>query len=85
MWFAGKGDLRLLLTYLLPVAPLMVLWDGLVSCLRSYTVGELRALIERIPGADGYDWTIDVARGNRAAPVTYVLGVPRRATKPSDG
>lgn len=68
---------RLLLTYLLPVVPLMVLWDGLVSCLRSYTVAELRALVERAPGADSYEWQIGVARGNGAAPITYLIGTPR--------
>lgn len=68
---------RLLLTYLLPAVPLMVLWDGIVSCLRSYTIAELHELVNRVPAADRYDWQIGVARSNGAAPITYLLGKPR--------
>ncbi|GJG88795.1 hypothetical protein tb265_39760 [Gemmatimonadetes bacterium T265] len=35
---------RLLLTYVLPLIPLVALVDGVVSCLRTYTPDELRAL-----------------------------------------
>lgn len=69
---------RLLLTYLLPVVPMMVLWDGLVSCLRSYTVAELRSLVEDIPETEGYDWQVGVARGGASpAGMTYLVGTPR--------
>lgn len=70
---------RLLLTYLLPAVPLMVLWDGLVSCLRSYTVAELRALAAAAPGSASYEWQIGVARGG-AAPIIYLIGLPRSPT-----
>src|SRR2546425_11759383 len=33
---------RLLWTYLIPLVPLVTLFDGLVSCLRTYSVQELR-------------------------------------------
>src|SRR5690554_1757789 len=36
---------RLLFTYLIPVVPLIVLWDGLVSCLRTYSVAEMKTLV----------------------------------------
>ncbi len=68
---------RLLLTYLVPAVPLMVLWDGLVSCLRSYSAGELRALVEGLPEAAAYDWQIGQVRGRGPLPVTYAIGVPR--------
>ena len=35
---------RLAFTYVVPVIPLLVFWDGLASCCRSYTVRELEAL-----------------------------------------
>ena len=63
---------RLLLTYLVPLIPLVVLWDGIVSCLRTYTPAELRALA---PALDDYQWTAgEVGKG--PVPVTYLIGVP---------
>lgn len=68
---------RLLLTYLVPVVPLMVLWDGLVSCMRSYTLAELRALVASIPEAGAYDWEAGELPARGPIPVTYLIGVPR--------
>jgi hypothetical protein len=51
---------RLLLTYLVPVIPLVVLWDGLVSCCRTRTPEELLALTTSFPQ---YDWQAGYARG----------------------
>lgn len=75
---------RLLLTYVLPIAPFVIFWDALVSSLRSYTVDELRALTEGLPegaGGDGsaagaYVWEAGQLR-HRGFPVTYLLGYPR--------
>jgi hypothetical protein len=44
---------RLFWTYLVPAVPAVVLFDGVVSCLRTYTPGELRALTRGLD-ADGY-------------------------------
>ena len=41
------------LTYLVPLLPLLVWWDGAISCLRVYSPDELRALVV---GLDDYDW-----------------------------
>ncbi|MCS6913923.1 MAG: hypothetical protein RMK29_07360 [Myxococcales bacterium] len=65
---------RLVLTYLLPVAPLVIFWDALVSSLRSYTVAELRALTEGLPGPP-YLWEVGQVR-HLGLPVTYLLGRP---------
>ncbi|KAF2154001.1 hypothetical protein K461DRAFT_292686 [Myriangium duriaei CBS 260.36] len=46
-WFWGEWG-RLLLTYVLPVLPVMHTWDGLVSCLRTRTFEEMRALIDGV-------------------------------------
>ena len=51
---------RLLLTYLVPVIPLVVLWDGLVSCCRTRTPEELLALTSSF---SQYDWQAGYARG----------------------
>ncbi len=68
---------RLLLTYLIPLVPLLILWDGLVSCLRSYTPDELRALVDAIPEASAYEWHIGTLRGRAPVPITYLISTPR--------
>ena len=51
----------------------MVLFDGMVSCLRTYTPDELRALAaESTP--DGYAWEAGEV-GDGPIPVTYLVGV----------
>jgi hypothetical protein len=64
---------RLLFTYLLPVVPLVVVWDGIVSCLRTYTAEELRAMVEAL-GETGYQWEIGEVAG-----VTFLIGRPLAA------
>ena len=66
---------RVLWTYLPPVLPLVGSFDGLVSCLRAYSVAELRELVR---GLDAYDWDIGTFR-NWRSPLrgTYLIGVPR--------
>jgi hypothetical protein len=67
---------RLLFTYVLPLVPLLILWDGLVSCLRTYTPAELMALAESVPGGDSYTWEAGEVKGSGPLPVTYLIGVP---------
>lgn len=66
---------RLVWTYLLPVVPAVAMWDGFVSCLRTYSVEELRGLVE---GADGdrYRWTIGQVGSRWTSRVTFAVGVP---------
>jgi hypothetical protein len=66
---------RLLLTYLIPVIPLVVLWDGLISCCRTRTPQELLALTTHFPQ---YDWQAGYARDRHSwlAPV-YLIGQPK--------
>lgn len=67
---------RLFWTYLLPVVPLGVFWDGLVSCLRTYTVAELKEMTASI-GARDYAWEVGRARvTGTLAQVTYLAGYP---------
>ena len=67
---------RLLWTYLPPVLPLVGLFDGVVSCLRTYSPTELRELLR---GLDTYDWQVGEARSAWSPLlVTYLVGVPKR-------
>jgi hypothetical protein len=73
---------RLLWTYLLPVLPLAITFDGLISCLRTYTPAELEALVDGVPGAERYEWEIGAQKAERAPlPVTYLVGCPAQATE----
>jgi hypothetical protein len=64
---------RLLLTYLIPLIPFVVFWDGLISCFRTRTPQELLHLTEDFAG---YDWIAGYAPGRWLAPV-YLIGKPR--------
>ena len=64
---------RLLLTYLIPLIPFVVFWDGLVSCFRTRTPQELLHLTTGFPD---YDWIAGYARGRWLTPV-YLIGKPK--------
>ena len=67
---------RLLWTYVIPVMPLIVLFDGLVSCLRTYSIEELRDLAARLDAND-YRWDIGTVKSTAGPiPITYLIGVP---------
>jgi hypothetical protein len=50
-------------------------FDGVVSCLRAYSPGELQDLVQ---GLDTYEWQIGDMRGGWS-PLrgTYLIGVPK--------
>ena len=66
----------LLFTYAIPLIPLLVLWDGLVSCLRVYSESELCELLAGVR-ADGWIWETGRTRLG-AAPIfaTWLVGLP---------
>jgi hypothetical protein len=63
---------RLLLTYVLPVAVPLIVFDGVVSCLRSYTEAELRELTRGLE-AETYSFRVGRLK-TRGGRLTYVLG-----------
>ena len=67
---------RMVFTYLVPIIPFVVCFDGIVSCLRTYTPNELRELFSKLDDLH-YDWTIAEAAGRGQLPVTYAIGVPK--------
>jgi len=63
---------------IIPVIPLVALFDGLVSNLRSYTVDELRLLV--MDGPSTFIWEVGETPGGRGVPaMTYVIGIRRQA------
>jgi hypothetical protein len=70
---------RLVFTYLLPLIPLLVLFDGSVSMLRLYLPDELRELVACVPGHDGFDWDIgSTPIPGVAVGLTHLVGLPKQ-------
>ncbi|TGD56714.1 hypothetical protein [Flavobacterium humi] len=67
---------RIVFTYLIPIVPLVVLWDGLVSSLRTYSVAEMKALVAKLDNADGFEWEIERVKSGPAY-ILYLLGYPK--------
>jgi hypothetical protein len=63
---------RILLTYVVPVAVPLIVFDGVISCLRSYTVAELEELARGL-GDEGYRFTVGVTR-SRGQRLTWLCG-----------
>jgi hypothetical protein len=62
--------------WLVPVVPLVLLFDGVVSCLRAYSPRELRELTNGLAD-DGYRWEIGcVKRSFLRLPITFLVGYP---------
>ena len=69
---------RLLWTYVLPLPILCAMWDGFVSCLRTYSPAQLRQLTHSIESQD-YSWEIGKVRSFGACRITYLFGYPAKA------
>ncbi len=69
---------RLLFSSLIPIVPLIFLWDSLVSHLRSYSEAELKEILAQVKHADLFEWEI----GEATSPKTvfrngYLIGHPK--------
>jgi hypothetical protein len=63
-------------TYLIPVMPLMLLWDGVVSTLRIYSVEQMRSMVSDLERAD-YVWEIGaIPRTGAPGGMPYLIGRP---------
>ena len=63
---------RLLATYLVPLIPALVAWDGTVSALRAYAPEELLEIARSVAGAERYE-----LRAGRAGAALFITGVRR--------
>jgi hypothetical protein len=65
---------RLFFTYIVPLAPLTIWWDGIISQLRAYNPAELEALARTVP-VKNYRWRAGkVPIGTTPGHLTYLLG-----------
>ena len=67
---------RLLWTYPFPVIPLVLLFDGIVSCLRSYRVNELLEIADKVQRRE-YAWASGELPTVARAKITYLTGRPQ--------
>jgi hypothetical protein len=76
--------LPLLLTYLPPLLPVLIWWDGFASTLKSYRAEELQAIVSAIE-EPGYTWRVMEMQGRGAPiPVTVIMGAVD-AVRATDG
>ena len=70
---------RLVWRWLVPIVPLVLFFDGIISCLRAYSPRELREVIGGL-GDSCYRWEIGCAkRSFLRLPITYLVGYPERS------
>lgn len=67
----------LFFSWIVPLIPLLILWDGVVSWLRIYSDSELSELVTGF-GGEAYEWEIGRIRlGRLPVYASYLLGAPR--------
>lgn len=68
---------RLLFTYLIPIVPLFILWDGIASIFRTYSKKEMQELINGLNGQEQFDWEIGKLKSNLGV-LPYLIGIKKR-------
>ncbi len=67
---------RIIFTYLIPLVPVFVLWDGVVSSLRTYSVKEMENLVSRVKGQENYNWDIKRIKSGPGV-ILYLTGTKK--------
>jgi hypothetical protein len=67
------NPLNLMFTYIVPILPLIIFFDGWVSFLRIYSPDELRGIVDELPQQKNYRWEIGTV-GFQKAP--FIIGYP---------
>ena len=67
---------RLIFTYLIPIVPLFVWWDGMVSSLRTYSAEEMNSLVKGVENHESFNWKIDRVKSGPGV-VLYLIGTAK--------
>ncbi|NVK51574.1 MAG: hypothetical protein HWD85_01475 [Flavobacteriaceae bacterium] len=68
---------RILFTYLIPIIPFVVFFDGIVSSLRTYSVKEMTNLVNQLVHKDTFHWDIGKVKAGPGV-ILYLLGTPKK-------
>jgi hypothetical protein len=75
-WVRPFSWSRVLWTYIVPILPVVILWDGVVSQMRTYSQPELALMTSRFSSAD-YTWEAgEIRPPNLPFALPYVIGRP---------
>jgi hypothetical protein len=66
---------RLFWTYFVPIIPFVLLFDGVVSCLRTYRPRELREIVATLSSSE-YQWEVGELSTGKGL-ITYLIGCPQ--------
>ena len=66
-------------TFVLPLLPLLVLWDAQVSAVRAYSVKQLEGIVLELPPND---YVCEIGRQQYPTTITYLTGFPPRPALP---
>ena len=64
---------RILFTYIIPLVPLFILWDGVISAFRTYSVKEMEQLVARVKNNESFEWKIGKQQSGPGT-VPYLIG-----------
>ncbi|WP_136666911.1 hypothetical protein [Flavobacterium sp. H122] len=64
---------RIIFTYIIPIVPIVVLWDGIVSSLRTYSTNEMQELVDGLENSEKYIWKIDRIKSGPGT-ILYLIG-----------
>ena len=71
---------RLLFTYLIPIIPLAIIWDGIASNLRQYDTDEMKTMIESLHNHESFTWEMGYKKNKiPGGKVCYLIGKPKAA------
>lgn len=68
---------RIIFTYVIPLVPVFVLWDGLVSSFRTYSVKEMKSLVEGLKAKDNFEWKIGKVKSGPSK-ILYLIGFKKK-------
>lgn len=54
----------------------MILWDGIISSLRTYSVTEMKNLINQLDKKDNFYWDVNKVKSGPCT-ILYLLGTPK--------
>lgn len=69
---------RIIFTYLIPIVPLFIVWDGVVSSFRTYSIQEMNDLIKNLNNTESFTWKVGKVRSGPSK-ILYLIGTRKTA------